>query len=617
MQVGTLAVQHLFEKDVLYLVPLYQRPYVWNEEDQWQPLWEDFRRIAETMLAGKQPRAHFLGASVQDRPPVPPGHIETRLLIDGQQRLTTLQLFLKAFDHALDHEEDDRYRRAIEKLVRNNHPLSTQAHESFKVWPTNADRADFEAVMDAADRTSVLKHYGKSRDTSAVGRTIPDAYLYFQRAVAAWLKDDGPSTRDARIASLYSAVRDNARLVVIDLDEKDDAQLIFETLNARGTPLLAADLVKNSLLNELQQEGGNPEFAYKKYWLAFDEDAAFWRAETGRGHAKRARIETFLQHALTLLSGEEVATGHLYTAYRDYAKSPNAGPAVARLESFRRYGHIFKAFYSSQTNPRIAMFFDRLSTMDIGTVYPFLLKLFDVLEGQVENLIATLEHVESFLVRRMVCRLSTRGYNRLFVDLALCLNGDSTQISESVRIALARGTAEFDRWPDDAEFAKAWAENPLYENLTRPRLRLILEALESAMRDKFSESKEVPRNLTVEHIMPQTWEEHWPLPNKESLLSEKTRRNTLIHTIGNLTLLNDKLNPVQSNKPWLDTSDPENSKREALARHSVLHMNKALVDQYPTKWDESDIIERAGRLQAYACDLWRAPPPPTKDEEHA
>ncbi len=618
MQVGTLAVQHLFEKDVLYLVPLYQRPYVWNEEDQWQPLWEDFRRIAEAMLAGKQPRAHFLGASVQDRPPVPPGHIETRLLIDGQQRLTTLQLFLKAFDHALVNEEDDRYRRAIEKLVRNNHPLSTQAHEAFKVWPTNADRADFEAVMDAVDRNAVLKHYGKTRDTSAVGRNIPDAYLYFQRAVTAWLSDEGAATRDARIAALYSAVRDNARIVVIDLDEKDDAQLIFETLNARGTPLLAADLVKNSLLNELQNEGGNPEFAYQKYWQHFDADAGFWRAEAGRGHAKRPRIETFLQHALTLLSGEEVATGHLYTAYRDYAKGSSAGPAVARLESFRRYGQIFKAFYTDQPNPRIASFFDRMSTMDIGTVYPFLLALFDVLEGQTEALVATLEHVESFLVRRMVCRLSTRGYNRLFVDLALCLSDGSSEVPDRVRAVLAKGTAEFDRWPDDAEFTKAWAENPLYENLTRPRLRLILEALESAMRNKFSESKDVPKNLTVEHIMPQTWEEHWPLPNMENALAEKTRRNALIHTIGNLTLLNDKLNPVQSNKAWLDTSDPANGKRDALARNSVLHMNKELVDRYPSKWDEGNILERAARLQAYAGDLWRAPPlPSTKDPERA
>ncbi|MBD3623903.1 MAG: hypothetical protein HUJ24_00685 [Rhodobacteraceae bacterium] len=92
--------------------------------------------------------------------------------------------------------------------------------------------------------------------------------------------------------------------MVIDLDEKDDAQLIFETLNARGTPLLSADLVKNSLLSEILDNGGDAEKAYQKYWQAFDEDAPFWRAEIGRGHARRARIEIFLQHALTLLTGD-------------------------------------------------------------------------------------------------------------------------------------------------------------------------------------------------------------------------------------------------------------------------------------------------------------------------
>jgi uncharacterized protein with ParB-like and HNH nuclease domain len=100
MQVGTLAIQHIFDKDVLYTVPLYQRPYVWNESGQWTPLWEDLRSLAEAISLGKPARAHFMEASVQDRRPVPPGQIETRTLIDGQQRLTTLQLLLKPFEIA-------------------------------------------------------------------------------------------------------------------------------------------------------------------------------------------------------------------------------------------------------------------------------------------------------------------------------------------------------------------------------------------------------------------------------------------------------------------------------------------------------------------------------------
>ncbi len=602
MQVGTLAIQHLFEKDVLYLVPLYQRPYVWNEEDQWQPLWEDMRRIAEVLMTGKQPRAHFLGASVQDRPPMPPGNIETRLLIDGQQRLTTIQLFLKAFEDVVRGSEDSRYQRAIDKLIRNNHPLSTSPHEAFKVWPTNADREDFERVMEAADRTALVKSYGVRSDAKTIGRNIPDAYLFFHGAIMDWLDEGEPSTRDEKIAALYSAIRDNVRLVVIDLDDKDDAQLIFETLNARGTPLLAADLVKNSLLNETQNAGGNAEAAYQKYWQHFDVDSGFWRAEVGRGHAKRARIEIFLQHALTLLTKEEVSAGHLYSAYRDFSVSPVAEDATARLEAFKKYGLIYKEVQQGHDTPRIQLFLYRLGTMDVGTAYPFLLKLFDVLGDREDLLVETLCDLESFLIRRMVCRLSTRGYNRLFVDLLAALDGDEEAIPASVRSALASRTAEFDRWPTDDEFRKAWTGNPLYENLTRPRLRILLEGLEAGLRDKFAETHEVPKNLTVEHVMPQSWEMFWPLPEGVQEAKAIERRNALIHTIGNLTLLNEKLNPAQSNKAWINTEDEADGKREALRDHSVLFLNKQLCEK--ERWDEDAIEGRAAELFDIATSLW-------------
>ena len=440
MQVGTLAIQHLFEKDVLYQVPLYQRPYVWNEEDQWQPLWEDLRRIADLLLSGRQPRAHFLGASVQDRPPVPPGQIETRLLIDGQQRLTTIQILLKAFKDVVQIDGDERYHQAIGKLIHNSHPLSTQTFEIFKVWPTNADREDFQTVMEAEDRTSLVKSYGVRSDAKSIGRNIADGYLFFHNAICEWLDEPDGGSPDDKVKALYSAIRDNVRLVVIDLDEKDDAQLIFETLNARGTPLLSADLVKNSLLNEIQTAGNNAEAEYQKYWQHFDLDSGFWRSEVGRGHAKRARIEIFLQHALTLLTQEDVAAGHLYTAYRDYATETDAEPAIDRLKSFRRYGLIYKELQEGHTNPRIQLFLDRLRIMDVGTAFPFLLKLFDLLEDQEDRLIDVLVSVESFLVRRMVCRLSTRGYNRLFVDLIKSLEGEPADIPVNVKTALATGT---------------------------------------------------------------------------------------------------------------------------------------------------------------------------------
>jgi Protein of unknown function DUF262/Protein of unknown function (DUF1524) len=602
MQVGTLAIQHLFEKDVLYRVPLYQRPYVWNKHDQWQPLWEDLRRLSEVLLNGKQPRSHFLGASVQDRPSVPPGQIETRLIIDGQQRLATLQLLLRAFEDVVRLEEDTRYHQAIGKLIRNQHPLSTEDYETYKIWPTNADREDYCTVMEGADRDAILKAYGMRSDAKSVGRNIPDAFLFFQNTIGDWLSEDDEFGKGKKIPALYSAIRDNVRLVVIDLDEKDDAQLIFETLNARGTPLLSADLVKNSLLSEIQSNGGDAEKAYQKYWQPFDKEAQFWRAEIGRGHARRARIEIFLQHALTLLTGEDVTAAHLYTAYRDFTLGPKAGSPQGRIQDIKKYGEIYKEFVRGHENLRVNLFLERLRVMDIGTAYPFLLKLFDVIGDRIDLLTEVIEMTESFLVRRLVCRLSTRGYNRLFVDLIGAVTGNPEDIPHQIREDLTGRTAEYDRWPDDTEFMKAWTKSPLYEKISRPRLRLLLEGLEAGLRSDFAETMNVPRGLTVEHVMPQTWEENWPLPGNKSATDEKIHRNELIHTIGNLSLLNKKLNPQQSNKAWVDPNNADGGKREALMSHSVLHLNKQMCDF--DHWDEETIFDRSEQLFEVAKKIW-------------
>lgn len=606
MEVARLAIQSLFEKNVLYSVPLYQRPYVWKKDEQWQPLWEDLRRLTEVLLNGKQPRSHFLGATVQVVPPVPPGQIETRLLIDGQQRLTTLQLLLRAFEDVVSLEGDTRYRKAIGKLIRNEHPLSTKDSENFKIWPTNADRKDYRTVMETSDRKAILKFYGVRSNAEAVGRNIPDAYLFFQDVISKWLSKDDGFSKQKKIETLYSAIRDNVRLVVIDLDGMDDAQLIFETLNARGTPLLSADLVKNSLLSEIQSNGDDVDKVYQKYWQPFDNDAHFWRKEIGSGHASRARIEIFLKHALTLLTGDDVAAAHLYRAYHDFSRGADAGTALDRIQDIKKYGEIYRELMKGHEEPRINLFLERLKVMDVGTAYPFLLKLFDELGNRVDLLTKVIEDIESFLVRRMVCRLSTRGYSSLFVDLVRTVSSEAEDIPCRVREDLAARTADSDRWPKDTEFMKAWMSNPLFKKITRPRLRLLLEGLEAGLRSDFAETNNVPRDLTIEHIMPQNWEENWPLIGVGPAADEKLHRDELIHTIGNLSLLSKKLNPLQSNKAWVVPNDADGGKREALKSHSVLHLNKELCDH--DLWNEDTIHARSEQLFKIAKMIWRAPP---------
>ena len=174
--------------------------------------------------------------------------------------------------------------------------------ESYKVWPTNEDRQPFREVMDAANRQAL--HAAQSR--------MADAYRYFADKIAEWLKA-GPL--DRRIRALDSAIRENLRLIVLDLDASDEPQAIFETLNAHGTPLLPADLIKNWLLWEASRQKLALDGLYVKYWQAFDHDHAHWRGLVGTGHAARARIDTFLTNWLTARCRESVAAKHLYDRF--------------------------------------------------------------------------------------------------------------------------------------------------------------------------------------------------------------------------------------------------------------------------------------------------------------
>ncbi len=596
MQVGILTVQRLFGREVHYAVPLYQRPYVWNEQDQWRPLWDDLQPLAEMVAEGQQGRAHFMGASVQEPIAVASGATETRRVIDGQQRLTTLQMLLKAFRDVALARGHAPHAQAIDGMLRNTDPLIADAPKRLKLWPTRTDQRDYQHVMDAASPAELKEALGKPGASYPLkNHNIANAYLFFHNEIDAWLTAEAADIA-SRVNGLYGAIRDQLRLVVIDLDDKDDAQAIFETLNARGAPLLSADLVKNDLLGKLPPIEADE--AYRKYWQSFDSDGAFWRERVGRGHAQRARIETFLLHALTLLTGKIVSAGHLYKAYLDYAETPAAGTAIDILARFKRLGDIYRRLLEPQADERLARFFYRLHTLDVVTAWPFILALYDRHEHRPDVIREVLIDLESYLVRRMVCRLSTRGYSTTFAMLTGVVIAEQHDVVSAVRTALLKGEAEVDRMPGDTEFGQAWTTNPLYENLTRPRMRLLLEAMEEALRTGFAEDAACPRNLTIEHVMPQGWREHWPI----SADTTAEHRDRTVQTIGNLTLLTARFNPFQSNRPWVDGKDPESGKRANLDAHTVLAMNRGLCDH--DGWAEEDIGKRAERLFELARTIW-------------
>ena len=594
MQVNNITIQQLFHQDRRYVVPLYQRPYVWQQELQWAPLWEDIRSVAERLADNIETRSHFIGAIVLEYVHQAVGTMDIRLVIDGQQRLTTVQLLLEAFYDYCGTIGAEQQHRAIERLVRNDDPMSNDPVERYKVWPTNVDRQHFEKVMEAHSPVELKQMYDRPLHTKRLDQPILDAYLYFYETIANWA-DEVEGKRDERLRSLLLTIRSHVGLVVIDVGKEDDAQVIFETLNARGTPLLPSDLVKNHLFHLAEQDGENLDLLYKQYWQPFEEGKNYWRQEIGRGHAKRARVDLFLQNFLSLRIRDEVPVSHLYATFRG-TTLPQSGSAKSQLQLLRRYADIFQSFEKFPPDTQLGIFFRRLDALELGTTYPFLMELFAIHGSSSPEVMQVLSMLESFLVRRLVCQLNTRSYGRFFIDLIESLDGPPESLPERIRVALSKTMAETGRWPDDDEFRSAWLSAPLYKTMLRSRLRMLLESLDSELAHDFGERYLLQEKLTIEHLMPQQWRANWPLPDDVTAEVVATR-DQLVHTMGNLTLLSKKLNPSLSNGAWP-------TKIEEISLHSKLNLNRELSQKWPDYWNEIGIRERGIALFEIACSIW-------------
>ena len=599
MDASILNLTKLFELTRRYEVPLYQRPYVWGRDTHWEPLWQDVEVVANRIRQGAtSPKAHFIGAVVLEQQPRSIAEVETRLVIDGQQRLTTLQLLLEAFADVSKARGMDKVYRRVEKLVRNDEIYVRNDAERFKVWPTAIDQDSFRRVMLHDTAAEVRGAF-----TSEAEKGIPGAYLFFAATIEEWL-DVADGTPAERAEALYRTLREFVRLVVIELSEDDDAQAIFETLNARGEPLRPSDLVKNVLLQRARDEGADVAQAYLGHWKRFDDAKDYWSQELGRGHAARPRIDVFLQHFLTARVREEVAVGHLYAEFRDYLKSSKQS-ALEHLEELSGYANVYEGFDSYDSGSAFGAFFEKIRTLEVGTAYPWLLEVFRRSGSRAAEVLPALRVLESFLVRRTVCNLSTRGYNRLFLEALDVIDGPIESLADRLTARLLSGKADSNRWPNDAEFKRAWIEDPIYERLRANRVRLILEAIERQLHSKYTEKVVFGETLTIEHLMPREWGTSWPLPEPVSL-EARMRRDRALHTIGNLTLLTDRLNPKVSNGPWLE-------KRPAIDQHCVLMLNRQVANSLV--WDEQQILARGETLLSTALALWSRPPDRAGDLE--
>ena len=319
-----------------YEVPVFQRPYIWTKDDQWEPLWEDVSDMAEAVIENGEAGRHFMGAIVLQQRLNPIQGIETRIVVDGQQRLTTLQLLIDAVQEVFERDGYQGPAVRLDSLV--NTPEAFRGNNpdlAYKVWPTTFDQAAFRHAMSNELSSDAYKN---SR--------IVAAHNYFKNKTEQWLSTfpEDYGRRNAAADALDSAIRNYLELVVIELGNSDDPHVIFETLNARGTPLLPSDMIKNQILHKagvMGEDGGDPEAPAADRLWPFAGD--WWRDENGRGHQRRPRIDVYLNNWLTLRNQSETKANNEFATFNDYVEAAEENGETVRdiAADIGRLGEIY------------------------------------------------------------------------------------------------------------------------------------------------------------------------------------------------------------------------------------------------------------------------------------
>jgi hypothetical protein len=681
MQPNKVSPLALFSQPVQYLVPIFQRGYVWTIERQIQLLWSDISERAKELAKFqdllvqaqqnnsahmlRQPRKHFLGTVIiTDHRPGTPGEPITSEVIDGQQRMTTTQLLALAFRDAVS-SVDDVYLKQCIDIYTHNAAAFKEKHYHYKVWPTNAGRLEMTALVEARSARQVCEQYpivtiGGGKSKKRIPRPLLiEAYLYFYGVISmflrgkefdevvhdeetadsflnALLQEAGINTEETwatrwihgirhethpkipfeelpiiqeRIPLLLSTLTDYIQLIELRLSAEDDAQIIFESLNDRGEKLTAADLVRNFVFLEATRSNAPADKLYKTHWQDFDETPAekgaisksklFWKVEERQGRLTNTRLDTLLYHYVSMRTMDDVKLDHVFESFKQWW-SAGKRDVDLDLDRLKNAAAIFRALIIPDRTKRFGRFAHNMRVLDSSTMTPVVLFLGEQLGADSAAFLDCLQVLESYVVRRALCGLTGKAYNRVFPGLLKKLVGletpTATDIVQHLR-NLSGGTTQ--NWPDDEEFRKAWLTGGTYKVLRSAKTKMLLETLELGSRNsKHHETQTLPTEpLHVEHILPIAWREHWTSPGDENAT---VVRDQLLHNVGNLTLLTERLNPSLSNNGF-DIKRPEITK-------SLLALNSYFQDScWATQgltWNEQEIRKRADALFKVALEVW-------------
>lgn len=540
-----------------YLVPHFQRPYTWQKKN-WETLWVDIvalTPVADAIEGGGSPPEHFMGAMVTAPAHSVPEGVTKYLLIDGQQRLTTLLIFLAAIRDQAKATQDEKLASRIQEMYLTNRYqdgldqyklLPTQGNE-----PTHNDRTAFLAIMDGV--TSLAASSG----------TLHAAFQYFARALRDYAGE--------QLSALMTAIVSRVFLVSIVLERDDNPYSIFESLNAKGQPLSQADLVRNFFFMSIDAE--RHDEIYRNKWIPIETAI------------ERENMEAYVRHFL-IREGSLVKESNVYYTLKKRVEDRGRERAESVLDDLLRVSKHYACFlfpekeHAGEVRRRLI----RLQRLRATVCYPFLLKVFeDRAAGRVDDnaTVTILDVIENFIVRRYVCGTIRAELNELFTSLHRSASRFSL-LAEGVKEVLGSRN-----YPTDEEFSESLQARKLYgAGEVRDRAKLILERLEQSWPSK----EEVGlQDLTIEHLMPQTLTAWW----REHLGQESDEVHQLhLHTIGNLTLTG--YNAELSNSEW--------PKKRELLRQSKLSINTVVATN--EAWRREEIELRAMNLATRALEIW-------------
>lgn len=550
-----------------YIVPIYQRTYSWGEK-QCQVLWEDILKISKR----KNSDRHFIGSTVCYKPDEIdlPGQIKKEIIIDGQQRITTLSLLMIAIARTYEKIRQEN----VATVIRKNYLINEDGkdEERYKLLPTNQDKETYLALVDGIENE--LKNPSKP---------VLDAFNLFMSL----LEDDEETLQNAYVGL------QKLDLVYIGLSsESDNPQLIFESMNSTGLKLTQGDLLRNYLLLDLEFE--EQEELYKKYWRPIELDFGV--------EVYKEKFDYFLRDYLTMK--ERRTTIRLdagYDEFKAYHEESKRSKEEA-LEELRRFAKYYSKIYRcNDEDEELNELWKELKVQRVEVANPFLIQVYNDYEKAKEDdsinlskqdFVDIVKAVNSYVYRRYVCNIPTNSLNKTFALLGD--NIEKENYKESVFAALLL-MEDYKEFPSNEEFEKAFVKKDVYTGRLRNYTLIKLENY-SHEKDKMSFEN---KDITIEHVLPENknLKPYW-----REILGENWQeiQKEYVHTIGNLTFSNRAYNSEMQ-----DYSFEDKMKVEGGIKYSNYRLSDDIANS--PKWDIDEIVSRSQRLAKDALDIWKRP----------